>query len=226
MAADDLGTVALRTRRIPRLRIDVMIRRGLPAIALCVALTACTGPAGSEDAIASPAVVACDEAAAGIKARVEEAREILAERAPAIGDGLQKIVDLIGKERARQADAVYVRLRDSLEKVEVSSNQLLARLDETATECEMAAAPECWSHVTSAYEEAGSSAIDTLQGPLRTTLQRVERFFSLNKKATTKETRSAYMELRDALRTLRDGVMTFADVHNAAVEEVNACSTA
>lgn len=201
-------------------------RRFVAPIVACLVLSACGGSADADGAVALPKVVACDEAAAGMQVRVEEAREILGERVPSIGDGLQRIIELIRKEQRQRAESVYERVGEGLEQVEDSSNEVLDRFDATVADCDKSASKECWSQVTAAYSAAANTAITTLQGPLRSAFERVEVFFKLDKKATKKVTKSAYLELRTALQKLRAGVVSFADTHNSAVDEFNACTTA
>lgn len=155
--------------------------------------------------------------------RLDEAREVLAERTPRIIDDLEATIEHLRDERRRQANAAYGRVKDGIEKVAHSSNRLLDRLSETVTECDPSVSAGCWPDVTTAYEAAGRTAIAILQGPLRTMLDRVEILFNLDTNATMQKKKSSYLELRSAAQNLREGVRHFADMHNAAAEEFNAC---
>lgn len=205
------------------------IARRLVVLAICLALggSACTtSPDQDATSAASPAAPACDEVALAVQLRVDEARAVLGEETPRIAGELEKTIQLLQRDRRQQANAAYARLKDGIDEVTQSSNQLLDRLSETVTECDRSVTTACWRDVTTAYEASGRTAVAILQGPLRTMLDRIETFFTLGRNVTTKETKSSYMELRAAAQDLRESVEQFADMHNLAAEDFNACISA
>lgn len=206
-----------------------MITRPFVAVVISLALAAsgCSGSAGLEQSSASaPKAPACDEVALAVQQRVDEARVVLGDRTPRTVTDLQKTIKHLSEDRRGQANVAYARVKRGITEITRSSNRLLDRLSETVTECDRSATTACWPDVTTAYEAAGRTAIAILQGPLRTMLERVEALFTLDKSATTKETKSSYMELRSASKELRERVQHFADIHNVAAQDFNACISA
>lgn len=161
-----------------------------------------------------------------VQLRVDEARTILGEETPRVVGDLVKTIELFQRGRRQGANAAYARLKEMINEITHSSNQLLDRLNETVTDCDRSATSSCWRDVIAAYEESGRTAVAILQGPLRTMLDRIETFFTLGRDVTTKQTTSSYMELRAATQNLRESVQQFADMHNLATKHFNACVSA